>query len=504
MKTTRLLFPDGRAAVPPFGVDHLFINGRAERGRGPSLTIACPFNGETLVELGTADPSQIEAALQAARSTFDSGVWRGLPGGARAAALDGIADRLEARLPDLARRVVFDNGKTLPEAEIDVRAAAGAFRYGARCAREHAPTVLPDERGVHREVWREPVGVVAALTPFNAPLVFTALKCAPALAAGNSLVLKPSERAPLLPIAIFEAAREAGVPAGVMNLVQGGAEVAARLCEDPRTDMITLTGGSSAGTAVMRAAAPRIKRLLLELGGKSPHIVLGDADLEAAIPAIAAGIFRNSGQRCFSGSRLIVEESVADAVEDGVARFAESLVVGDPFDPRTQVGALVDRTALEQVESFVARAQAEGLTLRAGGRRVAELAPGFFYRPTLLTRARADSWAARTEIFGPVLTSIRVRDVEEAIAVANDTEYGLAGGVWTRSDETARQVAGRVRCGYFWINTYGAIFGDLPFGGYGRSGLGRESGPWGYEAYTELKSVLMDPSGGRSAPLFAR
>lgn len=499
-----MLDATARRPVPSFGNDQLFINGRVERGLGPTFAVSCPITGGILLDLATADPGQVEAALRAARSSFDSGVWRQRSGASRGAVLEGIADRLEARLADLAERVVFDNGKTLPEAEIDVRAAVGAFRYGARCAREQTPILPPDERGVHKEIWREPVGVVVALTPFNAPLLFTALKCAPALAAGNSVVLKPSERAPLLPIAVFEAALEAGVPAGVLNLVQGGTEVAARLCEDPRTDMITLTGGSATGTAMMRAAAPRIKRLLLELGGKSPHVILADADLEAAIPAIAAGIFRNSGQRCFSGSRLIVDETVADAVEDGVARFAEGLVVGDPFDPRTQIGAMVDGAAVEQVEAFVARARADGLTVRAGGRRVTELSPGHFFRPTLLTGARSDSWAAQTEIFGPVLTSIRVRGVEEAIAVANATDYGLAGGVWTRSLETARSVASQVRCGYFWINTYGAIFGDLPFGGYGRSGLGRESGPWGYEAYTELKSVLIDPSGGRSAPLFVR
>ncbi len=488
--------------IPSFGRNHLFINGKVEGGHGPELKVSFPLTGETLLDLQTADARQVEEALQAARSSFDSGIWRQRSGLARAKVLEGVADRIEARFQDLARRVVFDNGKTLSEAEIDVRAAVATFRYGARCARDQSVVRIPDERGVQKEVWREPVGVVAALTPFNAPLPFTALKCAPALAAGNSIVLKPSERAPLLPIAVCEAASDAGLPAGVLNLVQGGTDVATQLCDDPRTDMITLTGGTPAGTAVMRAAAPRIKRLLLELGGKSPHIILADADLDAAIPAICAGIFRNSGQRCFSGSRLIVEEGIASAIEDGVARFAEALVVGDPFDPRTQIGAMVDRSAIEQVESFVARAQADGLTLRAGGRPVAELAPGFFYRPTLLTGARSDSWAAQTEVFGPVLTSIRVRDVEEAVAVANATPYGLAGGVWTRSAEKARLVASRVRCGTFWINTYAAIFGDMPFGGYGQSGLGREAGHHGYEAYTELKSVLIDPLGGRSAPLF--
>jgi aldehyde dehydrogenase (NAD+) len=316
------------------------------------------------------------------------------------------------------------------------------------------------------------------------------------------VVLKPSERAPLVPIALFEAAQRAGVPPGVLNMVHGRADVAAALCSDPRVDLVTITGGTRSGTAVMQAAAPTIKNLILELGGKSAHIILADADLDMAIPAAAAGIYRNSGQRCFSGSRLVVEEAVADRVAEGVSRIADALVVGDPFEPDTQVGALIDGAALDSVESFVARARADGLTIAAGGRRVRELEPGFFYRPTLLTGARADSHAAQEEVFGPVLTMIRVKDLDEAVAVANNSRYGLAGGVWTRNLDRALEVARRVRCGYFWINTYGAIFGDVPFGGYGQSGFGREGGREGYDAYTELKTVLIDTTGGTTAPLF--
>ena len=488
--------------APDFGAEHLFINGRAVKGRGDDLTVTFPATGEILAKLNGADASQVDEAMDAARRTFDRGVWRDLGGEKRGVVLDRVADRLEAVAKDLARQVIFDNAKTTLEAEMDVRAAVATFRWAARCARELRPAILGDERGVSKEVWREPIGVVAALTPFNAPLPFAALKCAPALAAGNSVVLKPSERAPLLAIRVARAAAEAGLPEGVLNVLHGGTEVASAISGDPRTDMVTLTGGTPAGTAVMKAAAPSIKRLLLELGGKSAHIVLGDADLDAAVPAIIAGIFRNSGQRCFSGSRLVVEASIAEEVEEKVARLAESLVVGDPFEPATQVGALIDDRAVTQATTFVERARAEGLSIRAGGTAIHELRPGSFFRPTVLVGAKADSTAAQEEIFGPVLTVIRVRDAEEAVAVANATPFGLAGGVWTRSEEKARFVASRVRCGYFWVNTYAAIFGDMPFGGYGRSGLGREAGPYGFEAYTELKSVLIDRSGGRSAPLF--
>ena len=488
--------------VPPFPEAVHFIDGELVAGRGEPVDVLFPVTAEVLARIRSASTEQIETALAAARRSFDQAVWRGQAPPARAKVLEAMAADLESRAPDLATRVMFDNGKTAPEAAGDVHACIAALRGAARsCLAEEAASPAP-ERGVVKMVRREPVGVVAAITPFNAPLVFAGLKCGPALAAGNSVVLKPSERAPLVPIAVAEAARRAGLPPGVLNIVHGRADVAAALSSDPRVDMVTITGGTRSGSAVMHAAAHGIKRVLLELGGKSAHIVLADADLDRAIPGVAAGIYRNAGQRCFSGSRLVVEEAVADRVAEGMARIANGLVVGDPFEPGTHVGAMIDGAAVDAVEAFVARALADGLAVAAGGERVRALEPGFFYRPTLLTGADAESYAAQEEVFGPVLTMIRVKDLEEAVAVANNSRYGLAGGVWTLSVDRALEVAGRVRCGTFWVNTYGAIFGDVPFGGYGQSGLGREGGREGYNAYTELKTVLVDTTGGTTAPLF--
>jgi len=487
---------------PRFGEDLHFIDGERVGGRGEEIEVTYPVTGEVLHRFQGADDDQLDAALAAARSAFDRGVWRDRAPAERADVLRRMAEHLASRQEELVEQILFDSAKTRPEAVIDVLAAIGSCTRNADYCLEEE-TVYPPERGVERRVRREPVGVVVGITPYNAPLMFTGLKAGPPLASGNSVVLKPSERAPIVPIAFCEAAQAAGMPAGVLNLVHGRSDAAARLCRDPRVDMITITGGTVAGRAVMQAASSTIKNLLLELGGKSGHIVLEDADLERAIPAVAAGIFRNAGQRCFSGSRLIVADAVADRVEAGVAEIAERLRIGDPWEPSTQVGPMIDRAAVEGVERFVDRAREEGLEVAAGGRRIEDLGSGSFYRPTLLTGARTGSFAAQEEVFGPVLTSIRVRDADEAIAVANDSRYGLAGGVWTASRDTALDLARRVRTGYFWINTYGAIFGDVPFGGFGESGLGREAGPEGYYAYTEQKTIMLDPSGGDSAPLFS-
>jgi acyl-CoA reductase-like NAD-dependent aldehyde dehydrogenase len=490
-----------RPDVPvPTAIHH--IDGHTVAGQGDAWEVRNPATGAVLAVVRGASPAECDRAIAAARRTFDRGVWRDREAAWRAAVLQRTAERIEARADALATLVVLDNGKTLREAHGDVAAAAAAFRAAAQWCMHPPVSERPPERGVRKEIWREPVGLVAGITPFNAPLAFTALKAAPALAAGNSVVLKPSERAPLVPVAVCEAAQEAGLPPGVLNLIQGDAGVAARLAADPRVDLVSLTGGTAAGTAVMHAAAATIKRLILELGGKSAHIVLADADLEAAIPAVAAGIFRNAGQRCLSGSRLLVEASIAEQVERRIAELADRLVVGDPFDPGTQVGALIDERALEAVDRFVAEAAAGGLRLAAGGRRVDALRPGVFYRPTVLCGASPDSPAAQTEIFGPVLTVLRVANADEAVTVANDSLYGLTAGIWSRDLDRAHAMARRIRAGYIWINTFGAIFGDMPFGGYKRSGLGREAGLAGYEAYTELKSILIDTTGGTTAGRF--
>ncbi|MEI6666662.1 MAG: aldehyde dehydrogenase family protein [Acidobacteriota bacterium] len=449
-----------------------------------------------------ASPDDLDDAIAAARRTFDLGTWRRLGPEQRAACLKAAGDALLGRRDELARLVVFDNGKTLGEAHVDVFAAAAAFHQGAVFALRPSEEARGTERGVVRHVRREPIGVVAGITPFNATLSFCALKAAPALAAGNSVVLKPSERAPLLAIAVCDALASAGVPAGAVNLVHGGSAVAAALCADPRVDMISLTGGTDAGRSAMHAAAGTIKRLVLELGGKSAHIILADADLDQAITAAAGAIFKNAGQRCLSGSRLLVAREVADQVEARLAALAESLVLGDPFDPAVQGGALIDERAVAACEAFVATSRAEGLRVAAGGVRVDTLRPGTYFRPTVLTGANRDSYAAQEELFGPVLTIIRVADAEEAIAVANHSRFGLTGAVWSRDEQQALEVARSLRAGYVWVNTFGAMFGDIPFGGYKLSGLGREAGHEGFDAYTEAKSIMVDTTGGTTALRF--
>jgi acyl-CoA reductase-like NAD-dependent aldehyde dehydrogenase len=486
----------------PFTAEVHAVAGRFGTGGGAPFDVRYPATGETLVTLREATEAECDHAIAVARQTFDRGDWRLRKGWERGAVLDKAAHLVLTRMDDLARRIVFDNGKTLPEARIDVLATAGNLKTFARyAAGEMNPSPAPDG-SLLKLVVRDPVGVVVGLAPYNAPLPFASLKAAPALASGNSMVFKPSERAPLLAAEFARILYEAGLPEGAFSVLQGGVAVATRLASDDRVNMISMTGGTEGGAALMRLAAPTIKNLLLELGGKSAHIILEDADLEMAIRGAAAGMFRNSGQRCFSGSRLVVQSSVANLVEEELCALADSLVLGDPFEEATEVGAMIDARAVTAAVDFVARARAEGLRVGAGGTAVGELSPGAFFRPTVVLGGTSSCGPAREELFGPVVTVIRVRDAEEAIAVANDSSYGLGGGVWSRDLSKALEVARRVRTGTMWVNTYGAISGDLPFGGYGQSGLGREGGLHGYEAYTELKSIVIETNPGASAPLF--
>ena len=485
-----------------FGPEAHAIGGRFVAGEGDPFEVRYPATQETLVTLCEASEAQCEEGLATARRTFDRGDWRMKKGSERSSVLEKAAGILFSRTEELARMIVLDNGKTLPEARIDVLATVGNLKTFARyAAGEMNPSPAPDG-SLLKMLVRDPVGVVVGLTPYNAPLPFASLKAAPALAAGNSVVFKPSERAPMLATEFARILYEAGLPEGALSVLHGAAGVAKRLAGDDRVDMITMTGGTAAGTAVMQLAAPTIKNLLLELGGKSAHIILEDADLDLAVRAAAAGMFRNSGQRCFSGSRLVVQKSVADRVERELCALADSLVQGDPFEETTEVGAMIDDRAADAAVDFVRRAKLEGLRVGAGGVRVDDLRPGSFFRPTVLLGGTTSCGPAQEELFGPVTTVIRVRDAEEAIAVANDSKYGLGGGVWSRDISKALTVARRVRTGMMWVNTYGAISGDLPFGGYGQSGLGREGGSLGYEAYTEPKAIVIETDPGSSTPLF--
>lgn len=486
----------------PFKREANAVAGRFAEGGGAPFDVRYPATGEILVTLREASEAECDHALTVARHTFDRGDWRLRKGWERASVLDKAAHLVLSRMEELARMIVFDNGKTLTEARIDVLAAAANLKTFARHAAGEATPSPPPDGSLVKMVVRDPVGVVVGLAPYNAPFPFASLKAAPALAAGNSVVFKPSERAPLLATEFARILYEAGLPEGALSVLHGAAGVASRLAGDDRVDMITMTGGTAAGSAIMKLAAPTIKNLLLELGGKSAHIILEDADLDLAVRGAAAGMFRNSGQRCFSGSRLVVQSSVADRVEGELCALADSLVMGDPFEESTEIGAMIDDRAAGAAADFVARARAEGLGVGAGGVRVDALRPGSFFRPTVLLGGTAKCGPAQEELFGPVTTVIRVRDLEEAVEVANDSKYGLGGGVWSRDISKAMTVALRVRTGMMWVNTYGAVRGDVPFGGYGRSGLGREGGLQGYEAYTEPKSIMIETNPGASAPLF--
>ncbi|BCB91015.1 carnitine dehydratase [Phytohabitans suffuscus] len=483
---------------------HSFLDGRLRGGGGARFVTRHPGNGAALAEVEATGPERLAAAVDTAAAAQPD--WARTSPHARAAVLRAAADRLEAGADRLAALVALDNGKTLAEARGDVVVAAALLRTAAGWAPTLEGSTFPADGGTLRMSWREPVGVVAAVIPFNAPLMFTAQKAGPALAAGNAMVLKAPEQAPLAPPVLAGVLAEAGLPPGVLQVVQGDGEVGRLLVAHERVDMISFTGSTRVGRQVMASAAAGMKRPLLELGGKSANIVYGDADLDPALDATLAGIFRNAGQRCFSGSRLLVQDEIAGEVLDRLTERAEKIRTGDPFDPASQVGALISTAEAERVLGVVGAAAAAGARVRCGGTRPAGAHPaGAFVAPTVVEVPRdlpADLPLLREEVFGPVLAVQRFADEADAVALANDSPFGLAGGCWTRDLDRALRTARAVRTGYFWINSYGALALDAPIGGYKSSGFGRELGRPGHEAYTEVKTVIVDTEAAAAPPWF--
>jgi acyl-CoA reductase-like NAD-dependent aldehyde dehydrogenase len=403
------------------------------------------------------------------------------------------ADLIEADAERLVHLVALDNGKTLAEARGDVFVAAAHLRSAAAWAPTLEGVTLPADGSTLRMTFREPVGIVGAVIPFNAPLMFAAQKAGPALAAGNAIVLKAPEQSPLAPPLLGEILTKAGLPDGVLQVVQGRGNIGHALVTHPDITMVSFTGSTDVGRQVMRDAATGMKRVLLELGGKSANIVFADANLDAAIHASVGGIFRNAGQRCFSGSRLLVEDAVADEVIDRIVAIAEGIRVGDPFDPKSQLGCVISKQQEQRVHAMVTTAVEQGATLLAGGRRPDDVPDeGAYYRPTVLSVESGTPDILHDEVFGPVLTVQRFTTTDQAVAMANDSQFGLVGGCWTTDLNRALRTARTVRTGYFWINSYGALALDAPIGGVGLSGIGRELGRIGHEAYTELKTVIVD------------
>ncbi|MFF0597817.1 aldehyde dehydrogenase [Streptomyces antibioticus] len=472
---------------------HHHIDGADEPGAGPSFAVVSPRDGQTLTRIADAGEAEVDHAVAAARRAFDGGPWPRLAPADRGRVLLRMADLLEERRERLALTITLEMGKPFTDAhDIELRAAIATFRYYGQLAdklTDEAPHTAPDALAL---VTREPAGVVGAVVPWNFPLTLAAWKVAPALAAGCTVVLKPSESSPLSALLLARIGTEAGLPPGVLNVVTGDGPAAGRaLGLHPDVDVLAFTGSTPVGRHFLRYAADsNLKRVWLELGGKSPNIVLPDApDLDRAAATAAWGIFFNQGEMCTAPSRLLVHSSIAERVTDAVVRRAREVRVGDPLDPATEMGALVGESHLRRVRDHIDSGLAEGARLLTGGARTLADSGGSYLEPTVFDRVGPGSRLAREEIFGPVLSVLAFDDLDEAVRLANATEYGLAAGLWTADLSTAHKVARALKAGTVWVNCYEE--GDLtvPFGGMKQSGNGRDKSAHALEKYTELKTT---------------
>ena len=477
----------------------IYINGQWQEAESQETRdILCPADGSHVITVSEGDRADARRAIEAARTTFDEGTWATTPAAERGAIVNRLADILERDKDKVARMESEDTGKRFVESQQDMDDIINVFRHFAGLADKHAGRVVdPGDPTISSRVVTEPVGVCSLITPWNFPLLQTAWKIAPAIAAGNTFVLKPAELTPQTAMWLMDALDEAGLPAGVANLVTGpGATVGAEMTENPQVDLVSFTGGLETGRVIMAAAAPTVKKVALELGGKNPNIIFADADLEAAIDNALTAIFLDSGQVCSAGARLIVEESIHDEVVDELVRRAELIRLGGPFDENAETGPLISEDHLNKVHRYVEEAIEDGAVLRTGGKRgEGELAQGSYYLPTILDRCDQSMRCVHDESFGPVLTvetfsGDTVEAAEDAaVALGNDTIYGLAGAVWTENAGRAERVAGRLRHGTVWINDFHPYVPQAEWGGMKQSGIGRELGEDGLAEYQEVKHV---------------
>ncbi|MEP7246642.1 MAG: aldehyde dehydrogenase [Gammaproteobacteria bacterium] len=478
----------------------LLIGGSWHRGGGAPLASTDPATGETNAILSTGSAEDVDLAVNAARDALGRAGWADLLPHRRADHLHAIARLLNERVEPLAQIVMHENGKTLTECHQQIRGAAGIFRYYAALCETVGSDVTPSRGDYLSLTVHEPIGVVAAITPWNSPVNLAADKLAPALAAGNAVLLKPSELTSIVSLELGKLCIDAGLPAGLVNVLPGTAKTASALVRHPGVNMISFTGGTTAGRAIATVAAERIVPVLLELGGKSPNIVMDDADLSLAAAGVAAGIFGSLGQSCIAGSRLFVHESIREQLVSMLVDIARGLRLGPPDAATTQLGPLASFPHRERVHGLVSAARGEGGRILAGGSAPegALFSKGAYYLPTIIDGLDNASATCQSEIFGPVLCVLPFTDEADLVRQANGTVYGLACGVWSRDFAKAWRVARRVHAGTVWINTYRQNSVSTPFGGVKQSGIGRERGVNGLRQYQQIKSVFVATS---DAPL---
>ncbi|MEO6201167.1 MAG: aldehyde dehydrogenase family protein [Cryobacterium sp.] len=474
----------------------LFIDGAwVPSSDGGIREITCPADGTPVGTVSEATTADVESAIRAARTAFDTGTWPSTPAPERGDFLLRVAAGLRERKAVFARAETLDTGKRLVESEIDIDDIANCFTYFGKLAGQDAGRVVDagDESVVSR-IAHEPVGVCGLIAPWNYPLLQAAWKIAPALAAGNTFILKPSELTPHTSILMMELLEDLGLPKGVANLVLGAGPVAgAPLSSHPDVDLVSFTGGLETGKRIAAAASATVKKVALELGGKNPNVIFADADFDAAVDNALNAAFVHSGQVCSAGARLVVEESIAEKFVDELVRRAGQIRLGGPFDPEAETGPLISAAHRDKVSAYVARGIAEGARLRCGGTwGEGELEKGFYYTPTVLDQVRRGMSVVIDEAFGPVVTVETFRDEDEAILIANDTVYGLAGAVWSQDAGTCQRVAKRLRHGTVWINDFHPYLPQAEWGGYGQSGSGRELGPTGLAEYQETKHIYQN------------
>ncbi len=468
----------------------LFINNEwRPADTGDRFDVVNPATEEVIAQVAKGGAADIDAAVTAARACFEGDAWQSLSARTRGKLLSKAGDILEERLEDVARLETLHNGKPLFESKIDVSMTVDTLRYYAGWADKLTGDTLPVDGPYFAYTLREPVGVVGAIVPWNFPLNLASWKFAPALAAGCTIVLKPASETPLTALAMAEIMADAGFPPGAFNVIPGGGSSAGgALVRHPDVDKIAFTGSTAVGKQIMRDAAETVKRVTLELGGKSPNIIFADADLKAAVRGAQNGIFYGKGEVCAAGSRLLVQRSVHDQVVEELAERAKRLVPGDPFDKSTRLGAVVSRAQQDTVMSYVEAGKREA-TLVCGGNTAQVNGKGYFVEATVFDGAKPGMKIVDEEIFGPVLAVLSFEDVDEAITLANQSIYGLAAGVWTKDVQKAHRVARAIKAGTVWINSYNFYDPAAPFGGYKASGFGRDLGREALDGYTETKTV---------------